>query len=162
MLFFTVAVANLHSDQYLRRFPSSPVPLQHLLFVDFWYGHSDQIKVILLWIFDLHSFNIEWYWEISRVDFLSVWVKFVCWNLLFIILPYFEFLLAYLPHSLTYPRPLLEDRVISRLAGLGSDKCPSVISSKTVITWMATRWQDIFIPHWLLEPHLSTCCVFGL
>ena len=65
-------------------------------------------------------------------------------------------------YPLTYPRPLLEDRVTSRLAGLGSNKCPSVISSKTVITRMATRWQDIFIPHWLLAPHrLSVCCFSG-
>ena len=71
MLFFTVAVTNLHSHQCLRGSPFSPVPLQHLLFVDFWYGHSDQLKVMLLWIFDLHSFNIEWYWEILRVDFFK-------------------------------------------------------------------------------------------
>ena len=157
MLFFTKAVTNLHSHQCLRGSPFSAVPLQHLLFVDFWYGHSDQLKVMLLWIFDLHSFNIEWYWEILRVNFFKRLSKIYSLKFAF-----YSPALFWIPTRLPIPGHYLRT-VISRLTGLGSNTCPSVISSKTVITRMATRWQDIFIPRWLLEPHrLSECCISGL
>ena len=61
---------SLHSHQQFKRISSFPHPLQHLLFVDFFFfddGHSDRCEVISHCSFDLHFSTNQWCWASFHV-----------------------------------------------------------------------------------------------
>ena len=55
--FSIVSYTSLHPYQQCRKFPFSPCPLQHLLFVGFWMMAIDWYEVIPHCSFDMHFFN---------------------------------------------------------------------------------------------------------
>ena len=68
---------DVHSHQHCRRILSSPHPLPHLLFVDFFDdGHSEQCEMLSHCSFDLHFSNNEQCWASFHMVINHLYVIF--------------------------------------------------------------------------------------